>query len=202
MEADDAALLLAWRAGDADAGEALFTRHMPSIARFFRNKIDGDIEELIQRTFLACLEGHDRFSGAGSFRGFLFGIARNILLNHLRTAYRRGTPVDVDEVSLHDLSPTPSAAVADKQEMRLLLEALRRLPLAHQLVIEFAHWEEMTLAEIAEALGVPVGTAATRLRRARQLLKEQMLAMATSTELRASITSGFETWARGLRDQR
>lgn len=202
MDSDDAELLFAWRAGDADAGEALFSRHMPAIARFFRNKVNGDIEDLIQRTFLGCLEGHERFQGEGSFRGYLFGIARNILLNHFRAGQRHKAPVDLDEVSLHDLSPTPSTAVVEKHEKRLLLDALRRLPLAHQLVIEFAYWEEMTLVEIAEALGVPVGTAATRLRRARQLLEAQMLALATSTELRASISSGFETWARGLRDQR
>ncbi|MFY0540440.1 RNA polymerase sigma factor [Nannocystis pusilla] len=80
-DASDSQLLTAWRGGDQAAGEALFARHFASIARFFRNKIHGDIEELIQRTFLGCLEGQQRFSGEGSFRGFLFGIARNVLYN-------------------------------------------------------------------------------------------------------------------------
>jgi RNA polymerase sigma factor (sigma-70 family) len=201
-EASDAELLTAWRAGDQAAGEALFARHFAAIARFFRNKLQGDIEELIQRTFLGCLEGQQRFSGEGSFRGYLFGIARNVLYTQLRTMQRRGQPIELDEVSLYELGPTASAVVAKQQEEQLLLDALIRLPLAHQLVIELFYWEELSVAEIAEALGVPVGTAATRLRRARQLLEAEMAALAASNELREAIPVGFETWARGLRSQR
>lgn len=200
--ASDADLLTAWRGGDEAAGEELFARHFPAIARFFRNKVTGDIEELIQRTFLGCLESQERFSGAGSFRGYLFGIARNVLLMHLRTQERRGKPIDLDEVSLCELGPTASALVAKRQEEQLLLDALVRLPLASQMVIELFYWEEFSVAEIAAALDVPVGTAATRLRRARQLLEAQMAALATSGDLRDSIALGFETWARGLRTQR
>jgi RNA polymerase sigma-70 factor (ECF subfamily) len=201
-EASDAELLTAWRGGEQAAGEELFARHFAAIARFFRNKVTGDIEELIQKTFLGCLEGHERFSGAGSFRGYLFGIARNVLLMHLRTHQRRGTAIDIEEVSLCELGPTASALVAKREEEQLLLDALVRLPLAHQLVIELFYWEELGVAEIAEALEVPVGTAASRLRRARQLLEEQMAQLARSSDIRDSIALGFETWARGLRTQR
>lgn len=200
-ERGDIELLQAWRAGDDAAGEALFARHFASIARFFRNKIQGDIEELVQRTFLGCLEGQARFSGQGSFRGFLFGVARNVLYMHLRTTARRGRPVDLDEVSLCELGPTASAAMARVEEERLLLDALVRLPLMYQLVIELFYWEELSLAEIAEALEIPVGTAATRLRRARQLLEEQIEALSGPGALREAVSVGFETWARGLRDR-
>ncbi len=201
-EASDAELLTAWRGGDQPSGETLFARHFQAIARFFRNKVQGDIEELIQRTFLGCLESQDRFSGAGSFRGYLFGIARNVLLMHLRTASRRGTPIDADEVSLCELGPTPSALVAKAQEEQLLLDALVRLPIAHQLTLELFYWEELSVADIAVALDVPVGTAATRLRRARQLLEAEMVALARSADLRDAVAGGFETWARALRAQR
>jgi RNA polymerase sigma factor (sigma-70 family) len=201
VEATDSELLLAWRGGKQAAGEALFVRHFAAIARFFRNKVQGDIEELIQRCFLGCLEGQERFNGTGSFRGYLFGIARNVLFNHFRTQERHGSPVDLDEVSLHDLAPSASTMVAQRQEEQLLLDALCRLPLPHQLVIELFYWEDLSLAEIADALAVPVGTAATRLRRARQLLEAKMTELASSTALRDSISAGFETWARSLRAQ-
>jgi RNA polymerase sigma factor (sigma-70 family) len=202
VEASDPDLLNAWRGGDQAAGEALFARHLPSIARFFRNKIQGDIEEMIQRTFLGCLESQDRFAGTGSFRGYLFGIARNVLYMHLRTTARHGTPIDVDAVSLCELGPTASALVARVEQEQLLLDALIRLPIAHQVILELFYWEELSVADIAVAMDVPVGTAATRLRRARQLLEAQMGELASSAELRDSIAVGFETWARGLRAQR
>lgn len=202
MEASDTALLEAWRAGQEAAGAQLFRRHFPAIARFFRDKVRSDLEELIQATFLGCLEGQTRLRDDGSFRGFLFGIARNVLYKHYRTGRSHGVALDIEAVSLHDLGPTASTMIARDEQERLLLAALVRLPLPLQLVIEFAYWEDMSLAEIAEAMDVPVGTAATRLRRAKQLLAAEMTALASSAALRSSISSGLETWARGLRDQR
>jgi len=202
VEASDAELLTAWRGGDQAAGEALFARHFASIARFFRNKVADDIEELIQRTFLGCLEGQERFAGIVNFRGYLFGIARNQLYMHLRSHSRRGEAIDVDEVSLCALGPTPSALVAKLEEEQLLLDALVRLPIAHQLVLELFYWEDLGVADIAVAMDVPVGTAATRLRRARQLLEAEMVALAGDAALRDAVAGGFETWARALRAQR
>ncbi len=202
MEESDRALLAAWRVGDEDAGQRLYRRHLPAVARFFRDKVREDLEELIQATFLGLLEGHARLRDDGSFRGFLFGIARNHLFKHYRAKAVRGVVHDIEQVSLCDLGPTASTLIARNDQERLLLAGLVRLPLMYQLVLEFTFWEEMSLAEIAEAMDTPVGTAATRLRRAKQLLAAEMMELDTSTELRSSISSGLETWARMLRDQR
>mgnify|MGYP005853815329 CR=1 FL=1 len=200
MQADpDLHLLDAWRAGDLDAGERLFLRHFPGVARFFRNKVDGDIEDLVQRTFLACLEAEPRFTGAGTFRGFLFGIARNVLFNSYRDLQRARGVVDLDDISLHDLTATPSAVAARGEEERLLLAALRRLPLQHQIVLELAYWEDLTHVEIADALGIPVGTASTRLRRAKQLLRDHLAALPAAPALRDSLLGGLDTWATALK---
>jgi hypothetical protein len=67
VRADDE-LLEAWRAGDLSAGNALFARHFDSLCRFFRNKVSGEIDDLIQRTLLACLEGQRSFRGDASFK--------------------------------------------------------------------------------------------------------------------------------------
>ena len=167
MEESDRALLAAWRVGDEDAGQRLYRRHLPAVARFFRDKVREDLEELIQATFLGLLEGHARLRDDGSFRGFLFGIARNHLFKHYRAKAVRGVVHDIEQVSLCDLGPTASTLIARNDQERLLLAGLVRLPLMYQLVLEFTFWEEMSLAEIAEAMDTPVGTAATRLRRAK-----------------------------------
>lgn len=197
--ASDLELLDAWKAGDAGAGERLFRRHFEAIAVFFRNKVSSDLEDLVQQTFLGCLEGRERFRGDASFRGYLFGVAHRVFGTYLRRKYRERPRVDLDQVSLHDLDPSPSLMVARRREVQLLLTALRQLPIAYQVVIELYFWEEMTAAAIAEALEIPLGTAQTRLRRARELLAERYDRLAAAID--APPASGdFEGWARAIRE--
>lgn len=88
----DIELLDAWCGGDNVAGDALIRRHFEAVCRFFRGKLGEDVEDLIQRTFQICTVRRRDLAVDGSFRGFLFGVARNLLLDHLRRVYRRGPP--------------------------------------------------------------------------------------------------------------
>jgi len=195
----DLELLSAWSAGDLRAGDALFRRHFLAVVRFFRNKADADHEDLIQRTFLGCLEARTRFRGESSFRTFLLGVACNVLRGYYRSKYRSRETLDLGECSLYDLSPSPSAIVARNQEEQVLLEALRRISLDYQIVLELYFWEELTAAEIAAALEIPLGTAQTRLRRAREQLARRMEELVETPGLAAAVALNAEVWARGLR---
>jgi RNA polymerase sigma-70 factor (ECF subfamily) len=194
----DAELLQAWADGDSQAGEQLFERHFEAIARFFRNKLPADVhhEDLIQQTFLGCIEGRDRFRGESSFRSYLFAIAHNQLSKHWRSRSR--DRLDLQTVSVHDLDPSPSVVLARDQDQRKLLLALRRIPLDSQVALELHYWEAMTAAEIGEVLDIPLGTAKTRLRRAKQLLEAELRALDGTVELDATGTR-LDTWARDLR---
>lgn len=193
----DGELLERWSAGDASAGEVLFERHFESVARFFRNKVGPGSEDLIQQTFLGCVEARDRFRRESSFRTFLFAVARNVIGKHYRNRGRQ--PFDLGETSVMDLGDSPSAIVAADRQQQLLLQALRQIPLDGQIALELHYWESMTAAEIAGVLEVPVGTAKTRLRRAKQLLEDQMRRLGTG-ELRVEPTgTRLETWARQVR---
>jgi RNA polymerase sigma-70 factor (ECF subfamily) len=196
----DAELLEAWAAGDQEAGERLFERHFESVARFFRNKLPADTahEDLIQQTFLGCVEAKARFRGDASFRSFLFAIARNQLSKHWRTRSR--DRLDFQTVSAVELDPSPSAVLARDREQRRLLQALRRIPLDHQVALELHYWEAMTAAEIATVLELPLGTAKTRLRRAKQLLEVELAALVSGTKPAEPTGTGLETWARELAD--
>lgn len=197
----DAELYLAWTQGDAGAGEALFERHYEGVARFFRNKAGDDWPELCQRTFLTCVEAAPKFRQAGSFRSFLFGIAYRTLYRFYRErAYQRDR-LDFELRSVEDLDPKASSIVAAREEERLLLTALRRIPLEYQVILELHYWEEMSAKACAEVLEIPVGTAKTRLRRARQLLERQLAASAESEQILTRTMSGLDTWARNLRAQ-
>ena len=89
VEASDTELLDAWRNGDDKAGNQLVRRHFDALFRFFRSRIDDHVADLVQQTFLGCVESRERIPPEG-FRPYLFGIARKKLLMHLRGSHRRG----------------------------------------------------------------------------------------------------------------
>ena len=204
-EPTDFELLDAWRGGNRDAGNLLFERHFEPICRFFANKVGDNIDDLIQRTFLGCIEGRDRFAKKSSFRTYLFAVAHNVLRMHFRdlrkAAGRNLDEPDFAQLSLDDLGPSPSSIIAIHEEQRLLLEALRRIPLDFQVVLELYYWEDMAAPEVAEVLGIPEGTARSRLRRARELLNQKMRILARSPSLLKTTLSDLEHWVRSLREQ-
>ena len=112
------------------------------------------VEDLAQRTFLACLEAADRIREDGSFRAYLFGIARKVLLQHFARVRRDGNPPDPAVASADALGASPSRVIAQREEQRLLLRALRKIPLDLQIAIELFYWEELSIAEIAARCGV------------------------------------------------
>lgn len=199
---DDAELLAAWREGDARSGDELVRRHFRSVYRFFRGKVDGDVDDLVQQTFLACVEGQRRFRGEGSFRAFVLGIARYKFLNYLRG--KRGQHVDVEalergELSIFEVTGSPSRVAAQREEQRILSMALRRLPLDLQIAVELFYWEEMSTQDIAEVLELPRGTVKTRLMRGRKRLAELVEELAGSAAIAEATLSDIARWATDLR---
>jgi RNA polymerase sigma factor (sigma-70 family) len=198
---DDAALFEAWCRGDRRAGAQLFERHYEAIARFFHNKARHDADDLIQRTFLRCVETHARIRDPASFRYYLFGVARNVLLEYLEEKGRRQRREVLNflSTSIEDLAPTPSSALARAREERLILHALRRIPLELQIILELYYWEELRARELAEVLDLPEGTIRTRIRRAKQLFEAEIARVAESPALAHSTLCDLEGWARRLR---
>ena len=173
----DGELLVAWREGDVAAGDELLRRYFRPLLRFFRHKVPSGAEDLIQHTMLACVERRDDINDHGSFRGYLFAIARGKLFDRLRREHRRPDEVDIAEHSLHDLGTSPSSAVARDERKAKLAMALTSIPLDHQIAIELAYWERMAGPEIAAVLGIPANTVRSRLARARRMLRERLEAL-------------------------
>jgi RNA polymerase sigma factor (sigma-70 family) len=192
----DEELFRAWQTGDRRAGEALFERHYDALDRFFINKVGDRAGDLVQRTFVACIEAAARFRGDSSFRTFMFAIARNQLLQHLRDHGRERDRLDPAITSICDLDPSPSLVAARREQERLLLAALRRLPLDEQIALELHYWEQLSATEIAAVLEIPVGTAKSRLRRARDRLEA---ALAGPDPAQAATLDDLERWAKDLR---
>jgi RNA polymerase sigma-70 factor (ECF subfamily) len=172
---DDAALLASWTAGDRAAGGALVARHYDAVLRFFRTKAGPEADDLTQRTFLRCVEAGARFRGDATVKSFLFGIARNVLFEHIRAMVKdKKADPDFGVSSVLDLNPRASTLAFKKSEQRRMVQALQTLPLDTQIVLELFYWEELSIEEVAAIAEVPPGTVKSRLHRGREQLREAL----------------------------
>lgn len=181
----DEQLLAQWQQGDNDAGAALFRRLYPSCRRFFVNKVTAtDVEDLLQKTFSALVERLDTFRGDASVRAFVFGIARRVLLRYLRDFARRDSKHDPDlhVSSIARLGVTPGTAIAIRDEQELVRQALQRIPVHQQTLLELSYWEEVSNAELAKVFEIEPTTVRTRLFRARKALAEQLADLMGNSE--------------------
>lgn len=167
----DRELLVAWHNGDAAAGSELFERHYDAVKRFFRSKLDDDVGDLVQTTFLSLLETHGRSAEIQSFRGLLYCVARRQLFAHFG---RQGLRADPLRSSIAELATSLSQAAARQDAHRKLVEAMRRIPVDLQVSLELHYWEELSTSELGEALGIPQGTVKSRLLRARECLRREL----------------------------
>jgi len=195
-EPDEVALLYAWRDGDRRAGDRLLRAHYPQVLGFFRLRFPSAAEDLTQRTFLACTEARDRVE-ASSFRGYLFGIARNMLLKQLESDRRDEELADFDGPQPQSIM-TPSGVVSLRQEHWLMLRALDRLDIEVQMLLALFHVQDLRAREIADALGVPTSTVTTRLARAREALRHEVETQRAPTKIRDRVLSDLDAWARSL----
>ena len=166
--------MLAWRAGDQGAARALFDRYFDRLYRFFATKVSSGVKDLIQETLVACIEGKDAIRDPAAFHRYLFGVAR-------RRLYRRWRDeggIDFTTSSVADLCPSPSSLLVEDEQQRIVLEAMRRIPVDLQVALELFYWEEMPASAIAEVLEIPEGTVRTRLRRARELVGKELAKLA------------------------
>jgi len=200
MSSDDAALIQAWRGGDIQAADTLLRRYFDELWRFFRNKVDDAAEEMIQRTMTALLKTPDQFRGESTFRTYLFCIARSELFRFYRQRQRAHEQLDFGSVSVADMGASPSSVAAQRQHERALLIALRRIPLEFQILLEWHYWEDLKMTEIAAALEIPLGTAKSRLRRARERLEAELRETIDSRDQLSSTLQNLDGWAKQLRE--
>lgn len=198
----DLELLERWRDGEKQAGNVLFKRHFRSIYRFFEHKAQGDVDELVQETFLACVNSRHRFQGRSSFRTYLFSIARHILYAYWRKRARDGGALDFSESSLADLATTPRSHLAREEDRGRLLLALQELPLDQQLLLELHYWEEMSGEQLAEVFDIEPATTRSRLHRARKTLREKLAPGKGDPPPAAAGHADFGAWVRSLQSER
>ena len=192
MTPDDATLLDAWAEGDREAAAELTHRHFDGLYGFFRAKLDGEVDDLVQDALLRALEARKGGTRIDDVRAYVFAVARNLLHDRLR---QRQRSFDATVNSLADVGPTPSAAVARQEQERLLLEALRTIPVDFQILLELYYWEQMSGSRLASVFEVPEGTVRTRLQRAKELLTRRITELAGRALSLHDTQTRLEQWA-------
>ena len=182
------------------SGQRLLRRYFESIHRFFASKLDEDVEDLVQNTFLGCIASRDRFQKKSSFRTYLYSIARRQLYRHLRDRYADDRHVDFGVTSVADLTTSARTRLARDQQRTVLARALSQLPVRHQLLLELYYWEDMNTAQLAEVFEVSRSTVSTWLFRSREKLREQLTRNARALRLDDGI-DGLDAWARELKNK-
>jgi RNA polymerase sigma-70 factor, ECF subfamily len=143
--------------------------------------LSGDPDEgrdLVQETFVKSLKGFASFREGTNFRAWMFRILRNTFLTS-RTGLERRSTEQEDEgfAELAVSQETPEIALVRRADTELVRNAIAQLAPLFQEVLLLADIEEMKYQEIAEALGIPIGTVMSRLARARRQVREYIVAV-------------------------
>jgi RNA polymerase sigma-70 factor (ECF subfamily) len=170
-------LLDYWRTGDRAAADELLRRCKPMLSAFFRRRTTQNVDELVQRTLVACVQSVANFEGRSSFKGFLLGIARNQFLMNLRSNRPSERPTHVSTYP----EDSPSQLVASKEELRILTTALNATSAPFRTVLKMFYWDDLSVEEIARTLDVPTGTVKSRLGRGRLMIKAKIIEATGST---------------------
>lgn len=194
--ASDYELLLAWRSGEVAAANELMRRHYASVRRFFDLKVTHLAEDLTQQTFLAAVEGVERYRADSGFRAYVFGIARLQLLRVLRKQGRHEQAMRF--AGGPSVATSLSVVAARKEEHQVLLMALTQLPTDLQIVTELYYWEAMPTAEIAAVLEANPSTITSRLHRARELVRHYVVDMTRPGRVRDVLVADLDGWQRSL----
>lgn len=177
-------LLARARRSDPDAlgaiVEAYSRRVYGLLYRLTRSRDAAD--DLVQETFLRMVRTIVRYEDSGKFEAWLFRIAANLARDHARRGRRRGSvasldgklDADVTDQLLSVSAREPPEPAADDEESRRLERCLDRLSPQDREVLLLRHFSELSFKEIAEILGVPLGTALARAHRALERLRNEM----------------------------
>jgi len=141
---------------------------------------DSDAEDVAQETFIRAHAALARFRGDSKFSSWLYRIAVNRSLTHAKRRARRPEPVDLGPGAeglaavAQDRSPDPAQLVLDDEFRRRVRRAVAELPPRYRAAVTLFYLEEKDSNEVAEVLGIPVGTLKTHLHRARAMLRSAL----------------------------
>lgn len=160
--------------------QALVQAHGTRLYRFIIKNIGNpsDAQDLAQQAFLEAVRSYQSFRGQSELSTWLYGIAMNLVRNHLSRAPHRRYEF-TDESALADVACetlAPEQEVEQSERMQHLQQALEDLPESMRSILLMVAVDEMSYESAAALLTVPVGTVRSRLSRARAALRTKLKA--------------------------
>ena len=177
----DEALMLAFARGNMNAFEQLYDRHETGVWRFVFRSVQNQAvaDDLVQELWFAVARTAASYEPTAKFKTWLFTMARNRVIDHTRTA-KNHTSIDAEnddgESMFSDLAADsrlgPLRQVPSRDQAKALLAAIVQLPPDQREAFLLQAEGDMSVDDIAAATGVSFETAKSRLRYARNKLKE------------------------------
>jgi RNA polymerase sigma-70 factor (ECF subfamily) len=168
----DAVLAVRCQLGEVEAFDQLVERFHPALCRYARRLTGGDdaASDAVQDIWVRVVRSLPRLREPERLRAWIFSIAHRTLMDRLRHRYsdREVTGLDVGEHAAE-----PEDLTAEEQSVAVHA-ALESMPLIEREILTLFYLRELSLSEISAALDLPIGTAKSRLFRARKLLHTRM----------------------------
>src|SRR5687768_7350314 len=177
-QAEERALIQAIAAGDAKALERLFARVQLRVFRFLTRIVKNQAiaEELLNEVFLSVWQNANSYEGRSEPITWMLSIAHNKAISALRKKTEVLGIVDEAARDLVDDDDTPEMAVQKQDKSAKIRACIGELSPEHRTILDLVYYQEQSVAEVAEVLGIPENTVKTRMFYARKKLSELLLA--------------------------
>lgn len=176
----DVELMLAFAKGDEEAFDDLVGRHQVALVNFFHKMLWNyhAAEDLAQEVLVKLYKCRESYEPRAKFTTFLYRIARNCAIDHLRKTRReRGVlslDVHSDDAIAHEQAG-PAETADQNEQTAAVRAAIEALPEDHRLVLVLSEVQGLKYAQISEVLGVPVGTVKSRMHNAIKKLRDRLV---------------------------
>ena len=179
VELDDRALMLRYKDGDVAAFETLYQRHRGPLYRFLLNQAQDTqaAEDIFQEVWSRIIRSRERYRPAAKFATYMYHIARNCFLDHVRHSGRQPVLVSIDDdppVELVAGTNNPEAAAENSNPSAYIQAALDGLPPEQREAFLLREEAGLTLEEIGQVTGVGRETVKSRLRYAVAKLRKSL----------------------------
>jgi len=182
----DNALISAYLEGNEDAFEALVHRYQDKLVNYLNNLLhDYELAvDLAQEAFIRVYKNADRYQGKYQFSTWIYRIATNLAIDEIRRRERKGRfffynvmsffQKDEQEFPIPDLRESPEKALDSKEKLQRLQSAIDTLPEKYRLAFMLKEAQELSYDETSRILNISLGTAKSRIHRAKMLLREKL----------------------------